>query len=364
MKLQVKPLLTCCTLKGEAFDLEVDPSITAEVLKAMIFERKPDMPAELQKVLHKGKVLQDEQTLEDRGVVDGDFVVIMMTKPKDPAPPPAPPAAEPESAAASAASADPAAPPAPALPAPAAPAAAGPGAGAVDESQVQILTEMGFPADLVRQCLRAAFGHPDRAVEYLTSGIPTHLQHLASGRPPPPKAPPAPPSQPGFGGAMPQMSRPMPAQPADTGPLAALANNPRFNALRQAVQQHPSTLNQVLTLIHKGDPNMINLIAENQEEFVRLLAQPLSATDPISWRALILAVLAAALAGHLQGCAEETTPDETDPHDGHDHDGPCPHGDCDDDHDNHTDDDHDNHTDDHDHDNHTDDDNHTDNHTD
>lgn len=275
MKLQVKPL------KGEAFDLDVEPSTTVEVLKAMVFARKPEMPTEQQKILHKGKVLQDEQTLEERGVADGDFVVIMTAKPKEEAAPP-PPAAVPETAAASPAApvvAPPVQPEAP--PAPAAPAAA-PGAGPLDESAVQMLTEMGFPADLVRQCLRAAFNNPDRAVEYLTSGIPAHLQHLASGRPPAPKAPPAPPSQPGFGGAAPAMPRPMPVQPPDTGPLAALANHPRFNALRQAVQQHPSTLNQVLTVIHKGDPNMINLIAENQEEFVRLLAQPLSATDPIA----------------------------------------------------------------------------------
>ncbi|CAE7820563.1 RAD23D [Symbiodinium sp. CCMP2592] len=117
MKLQVKPL------KGEAFDLDVEPGTTVEVLKAMVFARKPEMPPEQQKILHKGKVLQDEQTLEERGVADGDFVVIMTAKPKEEAAPP-PPAAVPETASASPAApvAPPAQPEAPAA-APAAPAA-------------------------------------------------------------------------------------------------------------------------------------------------------------------------------------------------------------------------------------------------
>ncbi|CAE7913441.1 hypothetical protein AK812_SmicGene1083 [Symbiodinium microadriaticum] len=68
-------------------------------------------------------VLQDEQTLEEspeRGVADGDFVVIMTAKPKEEAAPP-PPAAVPETAAASPAApvvappVQPEAPPAPAV---------------------------------------------------------------------------------------------------------------------------------------------------------------------------------------------------------------------------------------------------------
>lgn len=278
MKLQVRPL------KGETFDLEVEVDWTIEAVKAAIAGMKPELPAELQKVLHKGKVLQDSDTLQAVEIGDGDFVVIMMAK--APAAPPAPPAAP--------ASAVPAGPVAPVAPvAPAAPAApAEPQAPVENEIAIQSLCDMGFPRELVRQCLRAAFNNPDRAVEYLTSGIPAHLQHLASGEPPPaptpapapaaPVAPPMPASQP---------PRPFVPPAPETGPLATLANHPRFNQLRVAVQQHPSTLNQVLTLIAKGDPNMITLIAENQEEFVRLLSQPPAANDPIA------AMLQAAQAG-------------------------------------------------------------------
>ncbi|CAL1129895.1 unnamed protein product [Cladocopium goreaui] len=260
MKLQVRPL------KGETFDLEVEADWTVEAVKAAIAGMKPDLPAELQKVMHKGKVLQDSDTLQAVQIGDGDFVVIMMAKAKQEAPAaPAPPAAP-----AAPAPAGPVAPVAPAPPAP----PAGPQAPVENEIAIQSLCDMGFPPELVRQCLRAAFNNPDRA----------------SGEPPPaptpapaaPAAPPMPASQP---------TRPFVPPAPETGPLATLANHPRFNQLRVAVQQHPSTLNQVLTLIAKGDPNMITLIAENQEEFVRLLSQPPAANDPIA------AMLQAAQAG-------------------------------------------------------------------
>ena len=286
MKLQVRPL------KGETFDLEVEPAWTVEAVKAAVATVKPELAAELQKVLFKGKVLQDADTLQDHGIIDGDFVVIMMAKAKE-APPAAPPAAV---------AAPPAPPVAPAVAASAAPADAAAQAAQAAENELAInsLCDMGFPRELVRQCLRAAFNNPDRAVEYLTSGIPAHLQHLATGEaPPPPTTPaptppviPAPPPQPSAGPTQ-VPSRPMipPQVQQDTGPLAQLANHPRFNQLRAAVQQHPSTLNQVLTLIAKGDPNMITEIAEHQEEFVRLLSLPPAPNDPIT------AMLQAAQAG-------------------------------------------------------------------
>merc|ERR550525_132762 len=45
------------------------------------------------------------------------------------------------------------------------------------------------------------------------------------------------------------------------------------------VQQNPQALNQVLSAIHHSDPSLINLIAEHQEEFVRMLQEPTGLPD-------------------------------------------------------------------------------------
>merc|ERR1719330_557161 len=128
------------------------------------------------------------------------------------------------------------------------------------DATIQMMCDMGFPRSDVERCLRAAFGNPDRAVEYLMSGIPQHLMQQASGQPPPQPAPaPAPaPAGPGQqAGAAPggMMFPPMmPPMGNATGPLAKLQSHPLFFRLKAAVQQNPAMLNQVLSVINKDDP--------------------------------------------------------------------------------------------------------------
>ena len=91
---------------------------------------KSELPGDNMKLIHSGKVLKDDQTIESCGIKTNDFLVVMVTKPRKaaaaPAPAPASTATEaspPTPAAASMADASTATTPA-AAPAPSAPPAA------------------------------------------------------------------------------------------------------------------------------------------------------------------------------------------------------------------------------------------------
>ena len=151
-------------------------------------EEKLSTGAPVSKVIHKGKVLEEGKPLSDYGVVEADMFVVMVNKAKpkpaaaaEPAPDAAPKAVAPT------APADAAPAPAPAAAAPASTAApsSAPGAapsvdssastmvlGEAMEATVAQIMEMGFERDQVMKAMRAAFMNPDRAVEYLMTGIP------------------------------------------------------------------------------------------------------------------------------------------------------------------------------------------------
>jgi len=159
-------------LKGDPFEVEVEPEEKVEDLKKRIATLKPDFPADLQKLLHAGKILTDGSVVSEYGIKPGGFIVMMVSKASQPKPTtpqattPVTPALNPTAA-----------------PNPTPPPGLGVQANAINESAVRQLCEMGFPREQVEKCLRAAFNNADRAVEYLTSGIP---ESQARSRSPPP----------------------------------------------------------------------------------------------------------------------------------------------------------------------------------
>ncbi|CAI5537053.1 unnamed protein product [Closterium sp. Naga37s-1] len=345
--------VTVKTLKGLQFDVNVEPSDKVADVKAKIFEiQGAAFPREQQLLIHQGKVLKDDSTLAESSVSENGFLVVMLTKPKPgaagasssaqaapaatPAPAPAaPPAAAPAAPAAQAAPAAPAEPAAPAAPAAppaatAAPAAAAgeqAGSGAATEtggvygqaasallagphleSTVQQILEMGggsWERETVLRALRAAFNNPERAVEYLYSGIPE------TAAPPVARAPPAA----GGGGEAEGMedvameggpnTAPLNLfpQPGQGGAAAGaegaatqldfLRNNPRFQELRAMVQARPQLLQPMLQELGKQNPELLQLIQAHQTEFLQLINEPLPEGELMSQ----LEAAAAAAAG-------------------------------------------------------------------
>lgn len=269
------------------------------------------------------QVLADDVTLASTGYAEPAFFVVM-AKPAPkapkatPAPPPAPtkakaeeggsapaapgPAAEGGAAAAAAPSAAPAAD-APAAPTPAPAAAPGIETGASAlvtgsalEASVASICEMGFAREEVMRALRAAFNNPERAVEYLMTGIPEGVggggggggagAHATAGAPAAPAAHApahaapahapagpnaqpldmfAPPGAPGAAGAR-------PAGPG--GPLDFLRHHPQFRALRGVVQANPGVLHPMLQELGRQNPDLLALINAHQAEFLRLVNEP------------------------------------------------------------------------------------------
>jgi len=263
MKLSIK------TLQGKSYALEADASSTVEQVKQII-EKEHSLTAS--KLIHAGKILKDDQTLQGAGIKENGFLVCMVAKKKEAAPAPAPapapvaapaapaPAAAPTPAAAPAPAATPE--PAPAAPAPA-PEAAAPAAAAampgVDPAQVENLVAMGFPKDQCEAALRAAFGDPSRAVEYLMNGIPE-----SAAAPAPAPAPTAAPA----GGAAPAAG--------GNGELEVLRQHPQFNDLRRLVQSNPQALPAVLQQIGQQDAGLLAIIQRNQQAFIDMMNEPIA----------------------------------------------------------------------------------------
>ncbi|KAF7975905.1 hypothetical protein HWV62_8333 [Athelia sp. TMB] len=317
--------ITVKTLQQKVFTLDAEGSDTVGDLKAKIqAEQGHDVAA--QKLIYSGKVLPDSKTVESCAIKEKDFLVLMVSKPKAPA------ASSSSAAAASTPAAEPAAPapapvpvaapaPVPAAPAPApeaapaAPEAPAPAfgdmssfvSGAQLQTTINNMLEMGFEREQVMRALRASYNNPDRAVEYLMTGIPAHLEAQAAGTPPaqPPAAAPAqgqgapapaaapaarpaapiaaPPAgqhqnlfqlaqqrQQQQGGAAAQAG----AQGAVGGiDLAALRNTPQMEQIRQTLRTNPEMLQAVVQQLAAEDPALAQTLASNPEALLQLLGE-------------------------------------------------------------------------------------------
>ncbi|KAG9532493.1 UV excision repair protein Rad23, partial [Aureobasidium melanogenum] len=308
--------LTFKDLKQQKFVIEAEPSETIGEVKSKIASEKGWEPS-TQKLIYSGKILQDDKTVESYKIEEKGFIVCMTSKPKAapskpsaPATPaPAAPASTPAPPQAPTSSSTSASAPVPATPSPATNESSrfnDPSALTLGDERAAAISNMeamGFPRTDIDRAMRAAFFNPDRAVEYLLNGIPESAQReqeqqqqnqAAPRQNQAPATAPAAQStgaedeglnlfeaaaQAAQGGNRGSTRAAQPAQGAEAGlgaggdPLEFLRNNPQFQQLRQLVQAQPQMLEPILQQVAAGNPQIAQLIGQNPDAFMSLLAE-------------------------------------------------------------------------------------------
>ncbi|KAE8674193.1 Ubiquitin receptor RAD23c [Hibiscus syriacus] len=307
--------LTVKTLKGSHFEIRVQPNDTVMAVKKSIedIQGKHNYPCGQQLLIHNGKVLKDETTLADNKVSEDGFLVVMLSKSKSLGSTGAS-SAQPASSAPSTTA--PASNSTPAAVAPAqarvasksttstsyaatvnqqsdtySQAASNLVAGNNLEQTIQQLMDMGggnWDKETVTLALRAAYNNPERAVDYLYSGIPQSAEvavpvaNFSTSQANETGAAPADP----VSGA--PNSAPLNMFPQETlsgaaaggdGSLDFLRNNQQFQALRSMVQSNPQILQPMLQELGKQNPQLLRLIQEHQAEFLQLINEPLGGSE-------------------------------------------------------------------------------------
>lgn len=307
--------LTVKTLKGSHFEIRVQPTDTIMAVKKNIedVQGKDNYPCGQQLLIHNGKVLKDESTLTENKVTEDGFLVVMLSKSKN-------------MGSSGASSAQPSLTTAPTSnptslpdgPAPKAPkgstsasdvatanaasdtygqAASNLVASNSVEQTIQQIMDIGggsWDKETVTRALQAAYNNPERAVDYLYSGIPEtaevavpvarlpnqtgSLDNSATGT--------------GAGGAAPlsggpnasplnlfPQEIPSSAGGGNLGSLDFLRNNQQFQALRSMVQSNPQILQPMLQELGKQNPQLLGLIQENHAEFLQLINEPVDVSE-------------------------------------------------------------------------------------
>ena len=119
--------------------------------------------------------------------------------------------------------------------------------------------------------LTASFNNPDRAVEYLLTGIPPTAR--AERAPSSQSESAAEPATTG-GSEITVPSEGTESSGNSNNPLAFLRNQEEFQQMKRLLQQNPSMLNPLLQHIGESNPELLQRISQNQEAFIRLINEP------------------------------------------------------------------------------------------
>ncbi|XP_041961162.1 RAD23 homolog A, nucleotide excision repair protein a isoform X1 [Alosa sapidissima] len=302
--------ITLKTLQQQTFQIEINEDLTVKVLKERIEAEKgkDNFPVTGLKLIYAGKILQDDTPIKEYKIDEKNFVVVMVSKakpPPAPSSPPEPPKSEASASASAGAAATAAAaagptatgptatpppsrpvhatipipdedrpatqPPPQTTPTPTTPVSQGRPApstegfghlalsalvtGPAYEAMVTEIMSMGYERDRVEAALRASFNNPDRAVEYLLTGIPTTVPVQETS---PPTA---------------NLSSETHSSEGEN-PLEFLRSQAQFQSMRQVIQQNPSLLPALLQQLGQDNPALLQQISQHQEQFIQMLNEP------------------------------------------------------------------------------------------
>lgn len=137
---------------------------------------------------------------------------------------------------------------------------------------VQNIMEMGYDRDSVTRALSASFNNPERAVEYLLTGLPDNIEFAPDATP----GPTAGAADATIGSNLVNELRNAARsgsteRSAGENPLEFLRRQAQFQQMRSVIQQNPELLNAVLQQIGHTNPALLQMISENQEAFVNML---------------------------------------------------------------------------------------------
>ncbi|CAD6192585.1 unnamed protein product [Caenorhabditis auriculariae] len=252
------------TLTQASFTLDLEETDTVADMKAKIFStRGEDYETSLQKLIYNGKILEDGTKVSEVGFEPNKFVVVMLgrkpaVKKEEPL---VAPVASSDSASAqtpsatSAASAVQTAPQVvqniPSHP----PPSVDSGFSVEQEGMIEAVSSMGYPRSQVIAALRAAYWNPDRAVEFLITGLPADVEGE-------------------HGGAAEEDEEENLSANAPEN-FAMLENLPQLNDLRALVQQNPEMLATILQQMAVMNPRLVQAIQGNQQAFIDLLNAPI-----------------------------------------------------------------------------------------
>ncbi|XP_051960920.1 UV excision repair protein RAD23 homolog B-like [Xyrauchen texanus] len=306
--------ITLKTLQQQTFKIDIDAEETVKALKEKIENEKgkEGFPVAGQKLIYAGKILNDDTALKEYKIDEKNFVVVMVAKPK------AAPASAPSSGATATSSASssttvttsPSSAPPTETPSETAPkedkpdeekpassaeppstptsSAALSNANIFDDATSALVTGqsyenmvtemmlMGYEREKVVAALRASFNNPDRAVEYLLTGIPAEGEGSVGGADPVAPVGGAPLASTGLSSlSSTSTSQLSTGSGSAANPLEFLRNQPQFLQMRQIIQQNPSLLPALLQQIGRENPQLLQQISSHQEQFIQMLNEPI-----------------------------------------------------------------------------------------